>query len=251
MLIDTHAHINHELLKDKPNVLENVGVVICPSYNVETCHSSFEMSQNFDNVFSALAIHPSDEKTWNDDIKNFIKEKSQNKRVVALGEYGLDYHYLPFDRISQQNVMLNQLELAKQVGLPSIFHIRDAFSDFIPMLKENLSGFCGGVVHCFDEGKQVAKQVLDLGLMISFTGLITHKKKDELREALSYVPIDRIMLETDSPYLAPEPFRGQVCVPSYVQKVYEKVAEIKGIKQENLEEIIQENVKKFFKKLVF
>ncbi len=254
-MIDTHAHINHEKLKDElPEILSSLETslkaIICPSYDKTTCKTTMDFCQKYEKVFGALAIHPSEDKTYDAEIENFIKVNAKNSKVVAIGEYGLDYHYLPYNKNLQQEVMQKQLEIAKQTKLPSIFHVRDAFDDFIEIIKENKQGFCGGVVHCFDGDIEIAKQLLDLDLMISFTGIVTHKKREELLKALKYVPIDRMMLETDSPYLAPEPFRGKVCVPMYVEKVYDKVCEIKNIDKEELKIIMQNNAKNFFKKLV-
>ena len=255
MFIDTHAHINHEMLANKQEeILKSIGkdlkVVICPSYDVKTCHSTLDFANKYEKVFGALAIHPSEDKTWGLEIKKFIQDNLSNKKIVAVGEYGLDYHYQPYDKQKQQNVMLEQLAIAKQANLPSIFHVRDAFDDFIPIMKENLKDLKGGVVHCYDSDINNAKKLLDLGLFISFTGLITYKQNEKVREVIKYMPIDRIMLETDSPFLAPEPYRGQVCVPKLVAKVYEKVAEIKKMDMEELQTQMEQNVKKFFKKLV-
>jgi len=255
MFIDTHAHINHEMLANKKEeIIDSLGkelkFLICPSYDKTTCYTTLEFANKYKKVYGALAIHPSEEKTWDEEIKKFIIDNVKNDKIVAIGEYGLDYHYEPYNKQGQQRVMLEQLEIAKQSKVPSIFHIRDAFDDFIPIMKENLQGFSGGVIHCYDSNVENAKKLLDLGLMISFTGLITYKQNDAVREAVKYIPFDRMMFETDSPYLAPEPYRGQVCVPQYVSKVYEKVAEIKKIEIEKLQEIVEKNVKNFFKKLV-
>ncbi len=255
-MIDTHAHINHEKLKEHlPQILSDITenkleCIICPSYDFASSKSSLKLSQENEKVFSALAIHPSETKDYGKDFENFLTENLKDKKVVALGEYGLDYHFEPFDKQMQQEVFLSQLEIAKQEKIASIFHVRDAFDDFIPLLKENLNGFCGGVVHCYDSNLDNAKKLLEMGLYISFTGLITFKGRDELREVLKFVPNDRFMLETDSPYLAPVPFRGQVCIPEFVEEVYKICANLKGLKIEELEEITRENSKRCFKKLV-
>ncbi len=254
MIIDTHAHINEEKLVDYSNEIKEslktkLKLIICPSYNFDTMKSSFLFSQEIPQVYSALAIHPNDANEWNEDAHNFILENYSNKKVVALGEYGLDYHYEGYDKLLQERVFLSELELAKKCKLPSVFHVRDAFDDFLSLLSSNLSQFSGGVVHCFDGDISVAKKLLDLGLMLSFTGIVTFSNKEYLHEVIKYVPIDRIMLETDAPYLAPQKWRGKVCLPEYVEEVYNKVSEIKGIKREDLDEIIENNVKKFFYKV--
>lgn len=255
-MIDTHAHINHQKLDgmfdEIINSLENkkLEAIICPSYDNASSISSLELSQKYANIFSALAIHPSETKDYSLEFEKFLKENLKNSKVVALGEYGLDYHFEPYSKQEQAEVFLSQLKIAKEEKIASIFHVRDAFDDFIPMLKENLNGFCGGVVHCYDSNLQNAKKLLDMGLYISFTGIITFKGRDELREVLKYVPNDRFMLETDSPYLAPVPFRGQVCTPMMVEEVFKLCAEIKNMSFVELEDITRENAKKCFKKLV-
>lgn len=235
-----------EILKSLDTELK---FLICPSYDVATCHSTVDFVNRYEKVFGAIAIHPSEEKEWNDEIKKFIRDNLINPKIVAVGEYGLDYHYPPYSKQSQQEVMLEQLAIAKEAKLPSIFHVRDAFDDFIPMIKENLAGWTGGVIHCYDSDVRNAEKLLDLGLYISFTGLITYHQNEKVREAVKYIPADRIMLETDSPYLAPEPYRGQVCVPAFVKKVYEKVAEIKNMDMEELQAQTERNVRNFFKKV--
>lgn len=255
MIIDTHAHINDEKLIDyfddiKQSLNTKLKLIICPSYSLDTMKSSFLLSQEISEVYSALAIHPNNADEWNEETCNFILENYSNKKVVALGEYGLDYHYEGFNKLLQEKVFLEQLELAKKCKLPSVFHVRDAFDDFISLLSQNLSQFSGGVVHCFDGDISVAKKLLNMGLMLSFTGLVTFNKKEYLHDVIKYVPIDRIMLETDAPYLAPKKYRGKICLPQYVEEVYNKVAEIKNIKREVLDETIENNIKKFFTKLV-
>ena len=255
-MIDTHAHINHERLESfLPEILKSLDekklkCIICPSYDKQSSKSTLLFSEKYEKVFGALAIHPNDSDSYDDEFEKFLEKNLGNKKIVALGEYGLDYHFLPFDKDKQIEVFLRQLNVAKKQKIQSIFHIRDAFDDFLPLLKENLSGFCGGVIHCYDSDLKNAKQILDLGLMISFTGILTFKQRDELREVFKYVPNDRFMLETDSPYLAPVPFRGQVCTPMMVSEVYKLAANLKNLKEEQLKIIAEENAKKFFKKLV-
>jgi len=255
-MIDTHAHINHERLESfLPDILKSLDeqklkCIICPSYDKISSKTTLEFSQKYEKVFGALAIHPNDSEFYDDEFEDFLTKNLNNKKIVALGEYGLDYHFLPFDKDKQIEVFLRQLNIAKKQKIQSIFHIRDAFDDFLPLLKENLSGFCGGVVHCYDSNLSDAKKALDLGLMISFTGILTFKQRDELREVFKYVPNDRFMLETDSPYLAPVPFRGQVCTPMMVEEVYKLAATLKNLKIEELKELCEINAKTFFKKLV-
>ncbi|MBR1925830.1 MAG: TatD family hydrolase [Clostridia bacterium] len=255
-MIDTHAHINHERLESfLPEIINSLNekklkCIICPSYDKKSANKALEFSQKYEKVFGALAIHPTESQFYDEEFEHFLTKNLSDKKIVALGEYGLDYHFLPFDKDTQIEVFLKQLNIAKKQKIQSIFHVRDAFDDFLPLLKQNLGGFCGGVVHCYDSSLENAKKILDLGLMISFTGILTFKQREELREVFKYVPNDRFMLETDSPYLAPVPFRGQVCIPMMVEEVYKLSATLKNLKIEELKELLEKNAKTFFKKLV-
>lgn len=255
MLIDTHAHIScpqmdsvrDEVLNDLNE--NSVGLIVCPSYDVQTCLSTLQLVDNNEKVFGALGIHPSDESCFNDEIKNFINKNANNPKIVAIGEIGLDYHYENARPKNQEEVMLIQMEIAKKNNLPVIFHVRDAFDDFFNILKSNNNLIGNGVIHCFSGGVKEAEQALDLGFMISLTGSITYKNNISTQDAVKYIPLSRIMLETDSPYLAPVPHRGKICVPKYVELVCQKVAELKNIDYKEVEEQTTNNALSFFTKM--
>lgn len=255
MLIDTHSHINSEKLKDElPSILDNlntgvVGRVICPSYSLDSSQSSLKLALSNDKVFCALGIHPENASEWNDEVKFFIKENCINSKNVAIGEIGLDYHYNTDNKEMQFKCLNEQIEIASKYDLPVIFHVRDAFEDFFEWLKTNRQKFKKGVVHCFEGNAEIAQKILDYDLNISFTGLITFKPRQDIREAVAVVPIQKIMVETDAPYLAPEPFRGKINRPEYTEFVARKIAEIKNIEFEEVENITTQNAYNFFDKM--
>ena len=254
MLIDTHSHINHEkLVNELPEILQNLKTgkvkrVICPSFSYSSSITSLEMAKN-ENVFCALGIHPEMANEYDTKMEQLLIENANNLKVVAIGEIGLDYHYGQENKDLQFQVLLRQMELAKEFDLPIIFHIRDAFDDFFEFFEKHKDLCKKGVIHCFEGDIEVAKKALSLGLMISFTGLITFKHRENVREAVKYIPLEKIMVETDAPYLTPEPFRHKVNRPEYVELVAQKIAEIKGESVEKVEEITTQNAYDFFDKM--
>ena len=255
MIIDTHAHLSCKQMENvKKEIIDNlspnsVGLIVCPSYDFETCKSTLELCNQEPKIFGALGIHPSDERTYCLEIEKFIEQNIDNPKIVAVGEIGLDYHYDNPRPKNQAEVMLAQMQIAKKHNVPVIFHIRDAFADFFDILNVNKDLISGGVIHCFLGNKEHAKQALDLGLMISVTGALTYKGNTVTQEAVQYIPLDRLMLETDSPYLSPVPHRGKMCVPLYTELVCEKVAELKNISFDDVANQTTENALKFFTKM--
>ena len=255
MLIDTHAHINSEKLKDLlPEIINSlesgeVNRIICPSFSVESSKSSLDLSKNTPKVFSALGIHPENAYELNDDFLEFLKNNLKHPKVVAVGEIGLDYHYTQNNKEIQLNALNKQVKLAQEFDLPIIFHIRDAFDDFFDWLKINRQNFSKGVVHCFDGNETIAKKLLDFDLHISFTGLATFKPRQDIRQAIAITPLEKIMVETDCPYLAPEPHRGKINIPEYTYLVAQKIAEIKNLDYKTFATQTTENAYKFFNKM--
>ena len=255
MLIDTHSHINMDKLADiLPEIIQNldkglVQRVICPSFSLNSSKSAFELADKYDKVFCALGIHPENANEYSLDFEDFFTQNANNKKVVAVGEIGLDYHYGKENRQAQINCLDRQILLAKQFDLPIIFHIRDAWQDFFSWLKDYRGEFSKGVVHCFESNADTAIKVLENDLILSFTGLVTFKPREDIRLAVKEIPLDKIMVETDAPYLAPEPFRGRLNRPEYTEYVARKIAEIKNIEFEEVCEQTTQNAYKFFDKM--
>jgi len=255
MLIDTHSHINSEKMADiLPEILANldngvVGRVICPSYSFESSISALGLANSQQKVFCALGIHPDNCLEYNADFEKFLRKNASKDKVVAIGEIGLDYHTTTDTREAQFAVLNKQIDIASEFNLPVIFHIRDAFGDFFEWLRDNRKRFCRGVVHCFEGNAEIAQKVLDYDLMISITGLVTFKPRDDIRDAIKIIPLNKLMVETDAPYLAPEPYRGKLNRPEYTELVARKIAEIKGVEFETVAEVTTQNAYKFFDKM--
>lgn len=207
-------------------------------------------------LLAAAGVHPHDAGGVAGGLPEELTDLSSNARVAAIGETGLDYYYDNSPRDTQARVFAQQIEWARKAGKPIIVHLRnaadraegDAYRDAVRIMKEGGASACGGVIHCFSGDLQDAGAALDLGFYISFAGPITYPKATELREAAAFVPPDRLLCETDSPYLAPQRNRGRRNEPAYVRDVYERLAEVRGVPLEELAEIIWENGERLFGK---
>jgi len=248
-VIDTHAHYDDdafdsdrdELLCD---MLENtVDSIITIGCSLESSLNSVRLAEKYERIYAAVGIHPGDCENLPDNYIEQLKNLAECKKVVAIGEIGLDYHYEGYDREHQIECFKKQLELAKEINLPVVIHSREATKDTMDILKEYKPV---GVMHCFSGSVETAREIIDLGMMISFTGVLTFKNSKKAVEACSDIPLDRIMLETDCPYMAPVPHRGERNNSSYVYHIAEKLAEIKNISVEEAIRTCNNNAKKFF-----
>lgn len=248
-VIDTHAHYDDpafdsdrdELLTEILN--ESVDKLITIGCSIEGSRNAIKIAEKFPSVYASVGIHPSDCMGSSDNYIDILREMSKNKKVVAIGEIGLDYHYDGYDKETQIDCFIKQLELAKELSLPVIIHSREATSDTMDILRKYKPK---GVVHCFSGSVETAREIIELGMMISFTGVLTFKNSRKAVEACSAIPMERIMLETDSPYMAPVPHRGKRNNSSYVLHVAEKVAEIKNMTIDEVITICNENAVRFF-----
>ena len=231
-IFDTHAHYTADAFDDDRDELlsslpsKGVKYVMLAASSLETSWQNIDISNRFDYIFSSVGVHPeSVDETDNDYLKTLEKLASHEK-VVAIGEIGLDYHYDGYDRGLQLKFFEEQLVLAKKLNLPVIVHSRDATEDCMNLLKKHKPN---GVMHCFSGSTETAREIIALGMYISFTGVITFKNARKAIEALQVIPMDRLMLETDCPYMAPEPFRGKRSDSSMIANIAKKIAEIKNI----------------------
>lgn len=246
-MIDTHAHLlmlenMNEIIDGMSN--DDMNYIVTIGTTVEDSIQSVNLAQKHEKVYATVGIYPEySVDTTEEDLK-VIEELAKNEKVVAIGEIGLDYHY-NYDKKSQKELFVKQLEIANRVGKPFCIHCRDAASDVYEVLKENKHLINhSGLMHCYSEGKEWFEKFLELGLYLSFSGNITFKKTD--RSFLKDIPLDRIVVETDSPYLSPEPFRGRRNEPKMVQYVIDKIAKEIEISSEELRKITTENAKKFY-----
>ncbi|MBI2486178.1 MAG: TatD family hydrolase [Deltaproteobacteria bacterium] len=249
MLIDTHAHL--EMLEGVLDVIQRArdsGVerILAVSSDLPSSKRSVEISKNFPDVFAAVGIHPHEASSLNDELFSEIESLAGEQKVLAIGETGLDYHYMHSPREVQIYSFRRHIELAKRVRLPLVIHVRDAHEDVLEVLREENTRDMGAVIHCFTGDYPTAKQYIDEGFYISFSGVLTFKNAEDIREAARKIPFKRILVETDSPYLAPIPFRGKRNEPAYVKYVAQKIAELRGVSLEEIEEQTTTNAKNLF-----
>ena len=244
-IFDTHAHYDDERFdEDRDTVLKNifehgVSLIVDPACDLETCEKTLELSSKYDFVYSAVGIHPhSAESDGNGDWLEKIREFAKNKKVAAIGEIGLDYHYDFSPREKQKEGFAAQLELANELDLPVIIHDREAHAETLELVKKYRPK---GIIHCFSGSAETAKEFLKLGMYIGFTGSVTFKNASKLLLAAQVVPEDRILLETDCPYMAPVPYRGQRCDSSLIPATAERLAEIRGTDAQTLIDRAREN----------
>ncbi len=252
-LIDTHAHLAFEpLLSDIDGVLKrsiDAGVTgwITVGTNIEENRTSIELTEKYDNIYAAVAIHPHDAKDVTETGLAELEKLAGHKKVVALGETGLDFHYNFSEQSTQKEVFKKHLVLAAKLNLPVIIHSREAFDETMKILEQQGGGIEKIVFHCFTGSAGQAKTVLDKGFYISFTGVVTFKNANDIREAAKIVPLDRLMLETDCPYMTPEPMRKQkVNEPALMIHTAKFLAALKGVTFEELAAAATTTARKFF-----
>lgn len=252
MLIDTHAHLSlPQFDKDRTEVIKrarDAGIkhIITVGTDSDDCRKAVALAQEHDFISAAVGIHPHDAKTINAETYSLLRELAADNNVVAIGEIGLDF----YRNLSSQEIQVQhfreQLWLAREVSLPVIIHDREAHQKVLQILQEEKAATVGGVIHCFSGDWEMAKACLDMGFYISIPGTITYKKSEEYHKLVRDLPLDRMLVETDCPFLAPHPFRGKRNEPAYVQYVAKAVAWIKGLGCEAFAEITTQNAQKLF-----
>jgi TatD DNase family protein len=256
MLIDSHCHLDRLVLDDYGHQLSaaidaavNCGVerMLCVGISISNSKEVVAIAETYPQVVASVGVHPLDVKEGLATEQQLI-EWSQHPKVVALGETGLDYYYSENDKALQRQSFAVHLRAAAAARLPVIVHTRNARDDTLALIKENGNPEYAGVLHCFTESWQMAKQAIDMNYMISLSGIVTFRNAEELRTVAKMLPLDRLLVETDSPYLAPMPFRGKPNEPKYVREVATFVAQLKGLSYEELVRITGENFYRLFKK---
>lgn len=254
MFVDSHCHLDFpELAAQYPEIrqrmLQNqVNLALCVSVNLPDWPGLMRMVEAHDELWASVGVHPDYEDTLEPTVEDLVS-RSQHDKVVAIGETGLDYYRLQGDLEWQRERFRNHIRASKQTGLPLIIHTRSASDDTITIMREEGADVAGGVMHCFTESWEVARAALDLNFYISFSGIVTFKSASELQEVAKKVPMDRILIETDSPYLAPVPYRGKRNDPSYVVHVAEKIADLRGMTLSSVEEQTTSNFLNLFNKI--
>ncbi len=254
MFIDSHCHLDRldlaEFNQDLSKVVENahqanVSEMLCVSVTLEEFPSMVEKTKQFPNVWLSCGAHPLNQDQMIDADNLF--SLADHERVVAIGETGLDYFYAPETQAVQQDSFVKHIQVANRINKPLIIHTRDAQQDTLDIMRAENAQNCGGILHCFTETWEMAKQAIDMGFYISFSGIVTFKNASALREVAKKVPDDRILIETDAPYLAPVPHRGKQNQPAYVIEVAKHLASIRGQSVEHIAQTTSQN----FKQLLF
>lgn len=252
MLVDSHCHLNFpELAKNLPDIkkamLENkVGHALCISVTLPDFPQVLSLAETNDNFYATVGVHPDYEDIEEPTVEQLVK-LADHPKVIGIGETGLDYFRLTGDLEWQRQRFRNHIRAAVACGKPLIIHTRNAADDTLRIMREEGAQRVGGVMHCFTESLDVALEAISLGFYISFSGIVTFKNAQSLKEVAKHVPLDRILVETDSPYLAPIPYRGKINQPAYVKHVAEEVAKLRGMDYESFAEATTKNFFNLFK----
>ena len=253
MIIDSHCHLDKLNYKKNNTTLDNIvqnalnnGVshILSVCVKLDEFEEMFNMIKNYDNIFASCGVHPLDI-TESIDTELLFKFSS-NDKVIAIGETGLDYYYDKLNMSIQQESFRKHIDVAKKIRKPLIIHTRSARKDTIDILINEKASDIGGVLHCFTETYEMAKKAIDLGFYISISGIVTFKKAHELQDVVKKIPLDRLLVETDSPYLAPVPYRGKENQPAYVKHVAECIATLKDLSFDEVAEATTHNFNKLF-----
>ncbi len=246
-LFDTHTHLNAKQFDGiEEQIIDNarnnhVHYMAIVGVDQETIEKSLELSATYNNLLSVIGLHPTESHHYNDAFESYLIEKLKDPKVHMLGEIGLDYHWKDATPEEQDQAFRRQIDIAKQYHFPITIHNRDATKDVYRILKEEGLPSKGCIMHSFGEDQYWAEKFLELGCHLSFSGVVTFKKTKEVRQAAKIVPDDRLLIETDAPYLTPEPYRGKMNQPGYVYHVAERLAEVRETTLESLAEITTQN----------
>jgi hydrolase, TatD family len=252
MIFDSHTHLNvDEFIDEEEQEIElarnhDVTEMAIVGFDKPTIEKSLDLSSRFSNLYSIIGWHPTEASDYNQDVENYIVDNLNNPKVIGLGEIGLDYHWMTSPKEVQEKVFRRQIQISKEFDLPFIVHTRDALSDTYEIIKSEGVGPSGGIMHSFSGNLEEAEKFIDLGMMISFSGVVTFKKTLDLQEVAAKIPLDKILVETDAPYLAPVPYRGKMNHSAYTKFVVEKIAELRGLSYEEVAQKTSANAHRIF-----
>ncbi|MDN4076231.1 TatD family hydrolase [Fictibacillus terranigra] len=251
-MFDTHAHLNAiQFEEDLEEVIqraldEGISHIVVVGFDRPTIKGAIKLADTYDFIYAAVGWHPVDAVDMTTEDLQWIEELASHPKVVALGEMGLDYHWDKSPKDVQKKVFRQQIQLAKKVKLPIIIHNRDATQDVVDILKSEGAEEVGGIMHCYSGSLEVAKQCMEMNFYISFGGPVTFKNAKKPKEVAREIPLDRLLIETDCPYLSPHPLRGKRNEPSYVKYVAEAIAELREMPLENLVKKTSDNARQLF-----
>ena len=251
MLFDTHAHLNDPVFDEDRDALisglpaQGVGFVMNPGCSLENSRQAIAIAEKYPFVYAAVGTHPDTADEVNEAVIEEYRRLCSHEKVKAIGEIGVDYYYETIPRDTQKKAFRMQMELARQTGLPVIIHERDAHDDGMRIVKEFPD--VTGVFHCYSGSAEMARQLVKMGWYIGFTGVLTFKNARKAVETAQAIPLERIVLETDCPFMAPEPFRGKRNHPGYLYRMAERLAELRGLSVEEVHAITTENGKRLYR----
>ncbi|NLN14518.1 MAG: TatD family hydrolase [Tissierellia bacterium] len=252
MFIDSHAHLDDSRFDGDRDILikslkdNDIELVINIGADLQSSIDSLKLADKYDNIYATIGVHPHSAKEVTEETLEEFRKLAKHPKVVAIGEIGLDFYYDNSPRDIQRKWFREQLKLAKELNLPVVIHSREATKETYDIIKEEQDGTLRGVLHCFSASKEVAMEYIKLGFYISLAGPVTFKNARVAKEVAKAVPLDKLLIETDCPYLAPEPNRGRRNEPKYVRYVAEKIAELRGIPVEEVAEQTRKNTKELF-----
>ncbi|MCI6871302.1 MAG: TatD family hydrolase [Streptococcus hyointestinalis] len=251
-IFDTHTHLNVENFegkeKEEIDLARELGVtkMNIVGFDKPTIERALELVETYDDLYATIGWHPTEAGTYTDDVEDWLLEKFKHPKVVALGEIGLDYHWMTAPKEVQADVFRRQMKLAKTLDLPFVVHTRDALEDTYDLIEAEGVGPRGGIMHSYSGSLEMAERFIKLGMTISFSGVVTFKKALDVQEAATHLPLDKILVETDAPYLAPVPKRGRENKPAYTRYVVEKIAELRGLSVEEIAQATYDNAVRVF-----
>ncbi|HZV53799.1 MAG TPA: TatD family hydrolase [Rhodocyclaceae bacterium] len=255
MLVDSHCHLDFpELAAKLPQLLDRmaeagVGAALCAGVTLERFPAVIEIARRHQNIYAAVGVHPDTQEGAEADVDTLIR-LADDPRVIAIGETGLDYYRLEGSNVEwewQRRRFRVHIEAARRTGKPLIIHTRSAKADTLRILDEEGAGVVGGVFHCFTEDRETALRAVEMGFYVSFSGIVTFKNAASLKEVAAELPLDRLLVETDAPYLAPMPHRGKTNEPAFVRHVAEEVARLRGMSFEALAQVTTANFCRLFR----
>lgn len=250
MLFDTHTHLDDKKFDaDRGELIaslksQGISLLVNIGADMKSSQQSILLAEKYDFIYASVGVHPCDTKNLTDDDLNTLEKMAKHEKVVAIGEIGLDYYWDEHEREIQKEWFTKQLLLAKKLNMPYIIHDRDAHADTLEIIKK--CGYTNGVMHCFSGSAEFAQEVIKMGMYVSLSGTVTFKNAKKAQEVAQSIPLDRLLIETDSPYLTPEPFRGKRNNSAYVKYTAEKIADIRGISFDELARITLDNGKRFY-----
>ena len=253
MIFETHAHYDDEAFeqdrKELLSGLQDAGIeaVVDISANIQGVKHTLELINQYPFIYGAVGVHPSETGELNHTLLNWLEEMARKPKVVAIGEIGLDYHWEEPEKEVQKHWFIRQLDLARRVKLPVVIHSRDAAKDTLDIMKEGKAEETGGVIHCFSYGTDMAREYLNMGFYLGIGGVVTFANAKKLKEVVKYMPMDRLVLETDCPYLSPVPNRGKRNSSLNLPYVVEAVSQLKGILPQEVISVTNENAKKLYR----